>query len=155
LKPLVDREAANGALSYPSGHVTAVVALATARCCWCTDMRAGVSRLQWDAGRAGSTAAIASPSSRCAALPPDSFAGIALGAGVVLLVASVAAERTRRVTRCERAGCPHIFRGRVASLQSAPAQHHSIHDPDPAAATVLDQAQRVPASQQLEPWLCE
>jgi membrane-associated phospholipid phosphatase len=99
LKPLIDRTSPKGTLSYPSGHVAVVVAMATVALLLVYRYEGPRLTLLWSPVAAGATAAIAFA---VVALRwhyvTDSFAGIALGAGVVLMVAGLADTVAARET---------------------------------------------------------
>jgi len=129
------------------------VALATAALLLVYRYAGCVSRCSGCRSRWAATAAIASPSSRCAGTTSRiRFAGIALGAGVVLLLASVAASASPRDSL--RAGwmTHESFVGAWSSLQiSASRAPFDSRPLTPAAANGTRSSPRVPASQQLEP----
>ena len=100
LKPGFDRTTTHGALSYPSGHVTAVVALATVALLLVYRYDGPWMALLWSPIALGAVAAIAFA---VVALRwhyvTDSFGGVALGVGVVLLVAGAADSISGEVRR--------------------------------------------------------
>lgn len=95
LKPLIDRQTTGGALSYPSGHVTAVVAVAAAALLLVYRYEGARIALLWSPVALGAVAAVAFAVVLLRwHYITDSIAGIGLGLGVVLLVAgSVDAAR--------------------------------------------------------------
>ena len=109
LKPLVDREAANGTYSYPSGHATIVAALATTALLLVYRYVGPRFALLWSPYAIAVAGAVAFA---VVALRwhyvTDSVGGVALGVGVVLLVAvvtdGVGSAGGRRARAAARAG---------------------------------------------------
>ena len=100
LKPLVDRTAPNGALSYPSGHSTVVAALVTTALLFVYRYLGPVAAAIWSPYAAAVIAAmgIAVVAIRWHYVT-DAVGGVALGIGVACLVAAAGdrlASRTER-----------------------------------------------------------
>jgi undecaprenyl-diphosphatase len=89
LKPFIERRGASGALSYPSGHVTAVASVATAALLLVFRYAGPRWALVWSPLAAAVSATIAVAVIAAGwHYATDSVAGVALGAGVVCVVAA-------------------------------------------------------------------